>query len=172
MSGLFLLRHAKAVAQHAAGDRARGLTDSGRDAARAIAGAIAERRIMPSLVLCSDSARTRETLEIVLPALKPKPEVVYDQTLYLADAKQLLQRLRRVDEDVRSVMLVGHNPGLQELAVMLSDQPTGPLMARLTRDFPTAALVRFEVSLSWPALEPGGARLTAILVPAAAAVKR
>lgn len=172
MSGLFLLRHAKAVAQHADGDRARGLTVGGRDAARAIAAAITERRVAPSLVLCSDSARTRETLEIVLPTLKPRPEIVYDEALYLADAKQLLQRLRRVDEDVRSVMLVGHNPGLQEFAVMLSDQPTGPLMARLTRDFPTAALARFEVNLSWPALERGSARLTAILVPAAAPIKR
>ena len=171
MSALFLLRHAKAVSQHADGDRARGLTDGGRDAARAIGAAIAERRIAPALVLCSDSARTRETLEIVLPALKPRPEIVYEEPLYLADAKQLLQRLRRLDEDMQSVMLVGHNPGLQELAVMLSDQPTGPLMARLTQDFPTAALVRFEVSLTWPALERGGARLMAILVPNAA-VKR
>ena len=172
MSGLFLLRHAKAVAQHADGDRARGLTDGGRDAARAIAAAIVERRIAPSLVLCSDSARTRETLEIVLPALKPRPEILYEEALYLADAKQMLQRLRRVAEDVRSVMLVGHNPGLQELAVMLSDQPTGPLMARLTQDFPTAGLVRFEVNLPWPVLERGGARLMAILVPNAAPVKR
>jgi phosphohistidine phosphatase len=172
LSGLFLLRHAKAVGQHADGDRARGLTEGGRDSARAIAAAIAERRIAPSLVLCSDSARTRETLDLVLPVLKPPLDVVYDDALYLADAKQLLQRLRRVSEDVRSVMLVGHNPGLQELAVMLSDQPTGPLMARLARDFPTSALVRFEVNLPWPALERGGARLMAILVPSAAPAKR
>jgi phosphohistidine phosphatase len=172
LSALFLLRHAKAVAQHADGDRARGLTEGGRDAARAIAAAIAERRIMPSLVLCSDSARTRETLEIVLPAFKPQPEVLYEEALYLADAKQMLQRLRRVAENVRSVMLVGHNPGLQELAVMLSDQPTGPLMSRLTTDFPTATLARFEVNLAWSALERGGARLMAILVPNAAPVKR
>lgn len=172
MSGLFLLRHAKAATQHGDGDRGRSLTEAGRDAARAIATAIAERRITPSLVLCSDSARTRETFELVLPVLKPQPEVVYDETLYLADAKQLLQRLRQIDEDIRSIMLVGHNPGLQELAVMLSDQPTGPLMARLTRDFPTAALVRFEVNLPWSALERGSARLTAILVPATAPLKR
>ncbi len=168
MSGLFLLRHAKAVAQHAEGDRARGLSEAGRDSARAIAAAIAERRILPSLVLCSDSARTRETLAFVLPVLKPAPEILYEEGLYLADAKQLLQRLRRVPEPVRSVMLVGHNPGLQELAAALSDQATGPLMTRLTQDFPPAALARFEVSLPWPALEPGSARLMAILVPTAA----
>lgn len=172
LSGLYLLRHAKAVAQHADGDRARGLTDGGRDAARAIAAAIAERRIAPSLVLCSDSARTRETLDIVLSALKPQPEIRYEEALYLADAKQMLQRLRRVADDTRAVMVVGHNPGLQELAVMLSDQPTGPLMARLTTDFPTAALARFELGLPWSALERGSARLMAVLVPSAAPVKR
>ncbi|MGH7014626.1 MAG: SixA phosphatase family protein [Stellaceae bacterium] len=172
MSALFLLRHAKAVAQHAEGDRARGLAEAGRDSARAIAAAIAERHIAPSLVLCSDAVRTRETLDIVLPALKPAPEVVYEAALYLADAKQLLQRLRGVPEDMRSIMLVGHNPGLQELAVMLSDQPTGPLMARLMQDFPTAALIRFEANLPWPTLERGSARLMAILVPNAAPAKR
>lgn len=169
MSTLFLLRHAKAVAQHADGDRARALSDVGRDSASTIAAAIAERHMAPSLVLCSDSARTRETLDIVLPALKPKPEIVYEEALYLADAKQLLQRLRRIPDSVRSVMLVAHNPGLQELAVLLSDQPTGPLMARLIQDFPTAGLARFEVNLPWSALERGGARVMAILVPNAPA---
>jgi len=169
LSTLFLLRHAKAVAQHADGDRARGLSDAGRDSARTIAAAIAERHIAPSLVLCSDSARTRETLDMVLPALKPPPEIIYEEALYLADAKQLLQRLRHIPDSVRSVMLVAHNPGLQELAVLLSDQPTGPLMARLIQDFPTAGLARFEVNLPWSALERGGARVMAILVPSALA---
>ncbi len=157
------------MAQHTDGDRARGLSDAGRDSARAMATAAAERHFAPSLVLCSDAVRTRETLDIVLPALKPAPDIVYEEALYLADAKQLLQRLRRVPDDVRSVMLVGHNPGLQELAVMLSDQPTGPLMARLTVDFPTAALVRFEVNLPWSALERGSARMMTILAPTALA---
>ncbi|MDE1931885.1 MAG: histidine phosphatase family protein, partial [Alphaproteobacteria bacterium] len=62
-----------------------------------------------------------------------------------------------------------HNPGLQELAVALSDQPTGPLMARLTVDFPTAALVRFEINLPWSALERGSARMMSILAPATSA---
>lgn len=167
LSTLFLLRHAKAVAQHADGDRARGLSEAGRDSAQTIAAAMAERHIAPSLVLCSDAARTRETLDLVLPALKPAPETVYEEALYLADAKQLLQRLRRIPDSVRSVMLVAHNPGLQELAVTLSDQPTGPLMARLTTDFPTAALVRFEVNLPWSVLERGGARVMTILAPTA-----
>ncbi|MGH7008726.1 MAG: SixA phosphatase family protein, partial [Stellaceae bacterium] len=101
------------MAQHADGDRARGLSDAGRDSARTMAAAAAERHLTPSLVLCSDAVRTRETLDIVLPALKPAPDIVYEEALYLADAKQLLQRLRRVPDDVRSVMLVGHNPGLQ-----------------------------------------------------------
>lgn len=171
MNALFLLRHAKAVAQHTDGDRARGLTDVGRDSARAIAAAMADRHLAPNLILCSDSARTRETLAIVLPNFRPPPSVVYEESLYLADAKQLLQRLRRVPEGTGAVMLVGHNPGLQELATMLSDQTAGPLMARLMRGFPAAALARFDVNLSWLALDRGGARLTAFLVPAVPAIK-
>jgi len=165
MTALFLLRHAKAEAGGTKEDRTRGLIEAGRRGAAAISAAMAERAINPSLVLCSDSARTRETLAIVLPTLKPAPEVIYEDELYLADAKKLLKRLRRLPQDTESVMVVGHNPGLQELIVLLADQPTGPLMARVVQEFPTAALARFEVNLPWPALAPGGAHLTALIAP-------
>jgi phosphohistidine phosphatase len=165
VSTLYLLRHAKAGGPNPKGDRARGLAEAGRRGAAAIAAAIAERHIRPALVLCSDSVRTRETLAIILAKFGPAPEVLYEEELYIADAKKLLRRLRRVPEETESLMVVGHNPGLQELAVLLSDQPTGPLIARVVQEFPTSALARFEVSLPWSMLEPGGAHLTALIAP-------
>lgn len=165
MNSLYLLRHAKAGPQDSKNDRERALVEPGRQGAKAIAAAISERRVAPVLVLCSAAARARETLAIVLPSLKPMPQIHYEDGLYLADAKQLLGRLRKVPEETESVMIVGHNPGLQELAVILSDVRTGPLMARLAQEFPTSALARFEVALSWPRLEAGGARLTALIAP-------
>ncbi|HZL58605.1 MAG TPA: histidine phosphatase family protein [Stellaceae bacterium] len=165
MNSLYLLRHAKAGPQDSKNDRERALIEPGRQGAKAIAAAISERRIAPVLVLCSAAARARETLAIVLPSLQPAPQIHYEDGLYLADAKQLLARLRKVSEETESVMIVGHNPGLQELAVTLSDVRTGPLMARLAQEFPTSALARFEVALSWPTLEAGGARLTALIAP-------
>jgi phosphohistidine phosphatase len=164
MNALYLLRHAKAETQGAGDDRERKLAEAGRKGAKAIAAAMAEARIAPELVLCSGAARTRQTLEIVLPALKPSPQIVYEDELYLADAKHLLARLRHVPKATRSVMLVGHNPGLHELAAMLSDRRDGPLMARLAQGFPTSALASFDLLRPWPELESGSAHLRALFV--------
>lgn len=65
-------------------------------------------------------------------------------------------------EDTRSVLLVGHNPGLQELAVLLSDQPSGPLMAQLAQGLPTAALASFDLPMPWGELATGTAHLRAL----------
>jgi phosphohistidine phosphatase len=162
MNALYLLRHAKAETQGEGGDRTRPLAEAGRKDAKTMAAAMAEARIAPELVLCSGSARTRQTLELVLPAINPAPRIVYEDELYLADAKHLLARLRHVPGDTRGVLLVGHNPGLQELAVLLSDQPTGPLMAQLAQGFPTSALASFELLLPWPELAIGAAHLRAL----------
>ena len=116
-------------------------------------------------MLCSDSARTRETLDIILSKLKPAPTVLYETALYLTDAKKLLQRLQKVPDEFERVLLVGHNPGLQELVTLLVDSPAGPLIGRATQDFPTAALARFDVPVPWAALEPHSAHLTALIAP-------
>jgi len=162
MNTLYLLRHAKAETQGAGGDQERKLAEAGVRDAKTMAAAMAEARIAPELVLCSGSARTRQTLELVLPALKPAPRIVYEDGLYLADAKHLLARLRHVPEDTRRVLLVGHNPGLQELAVLLSDQPSGPLMAQLAQGLPTSALASFDLPLPWRELATGTAHLRAL----------
>jgi len=164
MNSLYLLRHAKAESQAEGGDPERRLTEAGRKSAKTISAAMVEARISPELVLCSESARTRETLEAVLPAFKHAPQIAYEEALYLADAKSLLARLRHVPEIARSVMLVGHNPGLHELAAMLSDRRDGPLMARLAQGFPTSALASFDLLRPWPELEPGSAHLRALFV--------
>jgi phosphohistidine phosphatase len=165
MSALYLLRHAKAEPKNAGGDRDRVLSERGRADAKAIAAIISKRAVAPELVLCSGAARTRETLAIVLPALNPPPRIVVEDELYLTDGRQLLKRLCRVPEAVESLMLIGHNPGLQELALLLSDRRNGPQMAKLAEGFPTAALACLEALLPWPTLEPGSATLTALLTP-------
>jgi phosphohistidine phosphatase len=166
MNALYLLRHAKAEPKNLDGDRDRVLAERGRADAKAMAAIVVKRAIAPELVLCSGAARTRETLAILLPALNPAPRIVTEDEIYLADARQLLKRLRSVPEAVESLMLIGHNPGLQELALLLSDRSSGPQMAKLAEGFPTAALACFDVLLPWPALQPGGATLTAMLTPA------
>ncbi len=164
MSELHLLRHAKAAPQQAGGgDRERPLEEGGRRAAQALAAWAAERRLAPELVLCSPALRTRQTLDLVTPAFMRPPQVLVEDGLYLANAQRLLTRLRQVAADVASVMVVGHNPGLQELATALSDTLTGPLPARLAAGLPTAAMASFEVPVDWQALDRRRARLAGLV---------
>lgn len=116
--------------------------------------------LTPDLVLVSPSRRTQETLA----ALEPwddTPLVEQVETLYLASAQQLLAVLRGVNETVRSVMLIGHNPGMQELAVALA----GGSHDRLRAGFPTAALAEFAVATQWQQLDTAGTRLVRFLTP-------
>ena len=104
------------------------LAGRGRRAAKALARHVREERIEPELVLCSTARRARETLERIEPALGVA-DVRFEPALYGASAGALLERLHDVPDDVGSVMLIGHNPGLQELALELAH--TGPELHEL-----------------------------------------
>jgi phosphohistidine phosphatase len=161
MHQLLLLRHAKSSWDDAKlADRDRPLSKRGRHAATAMRKAMIDLGLTPDLVLVSPSRRTQETLA----ALEPwddTPLVEQVETLYLASAQQLLAVLRGVNETVRSVMLIGHNPGMQELAVALA----GGSHDRLRAGFPTAALAEFAVATQWQQLDTAGTRLVRFLTP-------
>src|SRR5205085_10025020 len=118
-------------------------------------------------VLCSPATRTRQTLELVRPGLKAGVEVLIEDGLYGASADQLLERVRRLPDRVGSALVIGHNPGLQELAVLLARG--GPLRERARAAFPTAAFaaLAFESSPDdgWAGLSAGGAQLMSYLAP-------
>ena len=117
--------------------------------------------IAPDLVLCSSSARTRETLERL--RLADDVPVVFEEGLYAASASSLLARLREVEDDVESVLLIGHNPGMQDLALDLAS--SGDELDAVERKFPTAALATLEFEGAWSELAPGGALLAAFVKP-------
>lgn len=165
MSELYLLRHAKAVSKEGDfRDIDRPLDERGRDGARAVGQWLRRNAIRPDLVLCSPSARTRETLDLAL-GVTPPPETRFDNSLYLADADRLLALLRDVPERFQRVMLIGHNPGIHELALSLADTTSGPLASRLAANLPTAGLARYEVEAEWPGLRRRAARLLAFVSP-------
>lgn len=167
MSTLHLLRHAKAVPQEEEGaDRGRPLEKRGRRAAEAMAEWVAEHRLAPTLVLCSPSLRTRQTLDIIAPSFKRPAEILFEDGLYLAGARQLLTRLHRVPEGEKEVMLVGHNPGFHDLALHLSVVSNGPLINQLG-NFPTGALASFRVEIPWAALDRRRAELVEVVLPKA-----
>jgi phosphohistidine phosphatase len=167
MRSLWLLRHAKASRDAAyADDHARPLTPRGERAALQVADHLASGDLRPTLILCSTAARTRSTLEPLLDRLEPPPRVEIDPDLYLASAGQLLARLARVSPAEKRVLLVGHNPGLHELAVRLATRGEGAALARLRTKLPTAALVRLELDVAqWRGVAPGCAALAELRFP-------
>jgi len=115
-------------------------------------------------VLYSPSLRTRQTLEAIESSLGKRSVVELEPQLYAASEGELLQRLQKLPESVDSVMLIGHNPGLHELARTLASR--GAELPRLEEKFPTGALVTLVVdSETWATLGPGDAELVDYVVP-------
>jgi phosphohistidine phosphatase len=119
--------------------------------------------IRPDLVLCSPARRARETLETLEPALEDAP-VRTEEGLYDATTEELLDIVRRLPADIGSVMLIAHNPGLQDVATMLAG--TGRDLGRLHEKYPTCALATLQLGeAGWSTLQPGGAELVSLVTP-------
>lgn len=164
MKRLYLLRHAKSSWKALdVPDHDRALAPRGRRAATAIAGHLREQGIEPELVLCSTARRARETFERIEPALGT-PVVRFEPELYGASAGTLLDQLHGVGNAVGSVMLIGHNPGLQLLALDLA-RPA-PRVRELEAKYPTAGLATLAFpATSWRALARGTAELVGFVLP-------
>ena len=169
MRQLLLLRHAKSSWEdRELSDHARPLNARGRFGAASMRKTMEDLGLSPDLVLVSSALRTRQTLE----ALEPwadTPLVEPMDSLYLADAPALFKALRTVKETVRSVLLVGHNPGLHELAVRLVGAHAMTYanadLRRLAESYPSGALAEFSVPGPWGALDEGGGRLVRFVCP-------
>ncbi|MGZ8583444.1 MAG: SixA phosphatase family protein [Actinomycetota bacterium] len=108
--------------------------------------------------------RARQTLAAVLPSLGSPLQIAVEPELYTFDSDVLIERLRRLDDAESSVMLVGHNPALEEFARWLSAD--GDLRARLEAKFPTAALATLDLpDEPWTSLSEGEGTLTRFVVP-------
>jgi phosphohistidine phosphatase len=162
MKRIHLLRHAKSSWKTGLPDHDRPLASRGRRAGKAIARHMLEQGIVPELVLCSTARRARETLERLEPALATS-DVRFEPELYGASTATLLDRLRAVEDTVGSVLLVGHNPGMQRLALDLARSTAAA--PGIEAKFPTAALATLEFPGAWPALAPATAELTAFVRP-------
>ena len=165
MRTLYLLRHAKSSwSDPTLPDEERPLAPRGRQDGKRIAEHLLQLGIEPELVLCSSAQRTRETLELVRPALAATTSVVLEAELYASTADELLERLHAVPDGVASVLLIGHNPGLQDLALLLAS--AGAELSRLEAKFPTAALATLALpTATWKELSQADAVLAAFVVP-------
>jgi len=162
---LFLLRHAKSDwANEALDDHERPLNARGMEAAPRMGAYMASKGYIPNLILCSSAQRTRATLDLIVPFLKPAPEVKILRALYLAERETLMDQIRSAPASARALMLIGHNPGMGDLALSLSGVPQDEKEAarkeRLADKYATGALavLAFDIS-QWRSIKPSIARL-------------
>ena len=167
MRRLFLIRHAKAEPDVGRGDYERRLTGRGRDDAKRVAAALAARRILPDLLIHSGAARAKQTAEIFAAAWRGKVELKEEAWLYDASLATLFDRARALGDEHKSVGLVGHNPGLGELATALTGSGAEPEARRLAAKYPTGAVVVLDFSIRrWGEVERNSAKLALYLTPA------
>lgn len=147
MKTLHLLRHAKAESgAKDISDRERKLSVRGREACILVGEYLKKKDYLPDLVLCSPSVRTRETLERVATAMAVRFKHRFENTLYLAAAETILRVIQTADDAADAVMVIGHNPGMHHIALLLCEPQRSKLRALLELKFPTCALavLRFD----------------------------
>ena len=169
MLRLFLLRHAKSSWDSgAATDFDRPLNGRGRGAAPLIGTFMAEQGLVPQRILCSAAQRTRETLALVLPHFAADMTVSVTRRLYGADASGYLDAIRAFGEAAPAVMVIGHNPATEDLAMILSGTGNEAAMDAIRVKYPTAALAVIEFDTArWADIGPGAGRLAAFVPPRA-----
>ncbi|MFE3557036.1 SixA phosphatase family protein [Streptomyces sp. NPDC059193] len=162
---LLLVRHAKAVPKGQTDDFDRPLSDRGRTNAPEAGRWLAGSGYAADLALCSPARRTRQTWELMLPALTSPPPTVYDDRLYDAAPSVLVEVLSARSGNLGNVLLVGHNAGIHELASALCGSGPAELLERLRDGFPTSGVVVVDLADGWDALTPGHGTLAALWSP-------
>ena len=164
---ILLLRHAKSAwDEPGLDDFDRPLAPRGRRAAAVMGVYLRDEDLIPDLVLCSAARRAAETWEIAAHELARTPAVEHDPALYMVPAERLLKRLRKLPAAVKTVLVVGHEGGVDVLARRLVGDGAAPLRKRLSEKLPTAALVAIAVTLDdWVALAEKTGTLTRFAAP-------
>jgi phosphohistidine phosphatase len=157
MRTLYLLRHAKSSWKDASlSDFERPLKRRGREAAQQIGERLAQEKLKNPVLICSPAVRTRETAELVLKSSKLRVEERWDERIYEASLRDLLQVVTEIPEDKKVVILIGHNPGFEELLAFLTGE---------SLRMPTAALAKIKFDVSWKEIEARSGKLDWFTTP-------
>ena len=159
MRTLYLLRHAKSSWKDASlSDFERPLKRRGREAAQLVGERLAQEKLKNPVLICSPAVRTRETAELVLKSSKLRVEERWDERIYEASLRDLRQVVTEIPDDKKVVILIGHNPGFEELLAFLTGE---------SRRMPTAALAKIEFEVSWKDIEARSGKLDWFTTPKA-----
>lgn len=164
---LYVLRHAKSSWESPElADHDRPLDPRGERAALVMGRFITQRHFLPDRVLCSTATRARETLALAAGQWPCSPVVDYSPRLYLNGERELIRVLMAVDDDIRAVLIVGHNPDLHDLVTSLARRGDAPLLAHMGAKFPTAAFAAIKLPLAhWAGIGQATGSLTCFATP-------
>jgi phosphohistidine phosphatase len=167
MRRLMLLRHAKSdLGRPGMRDHDRVLAERGRESAPRIGSYMTRHALRPDLILASTATRVRQTLDLILPAFPKPPRIVYDDRLYEVEAEGLLEVVKETPAEVHALMLVGHNPGIADLAAHLVGTGDVETRQKLLEKFPTAGLAVIDFPLDdWRKLHAKAGRLDRFVSP-------
>jgi phosphohistidine phosphatase len=167
MRRLLLLRHAKAErSRPGERDHDRRLAERGRSDAPKLGAYMAKHGYLPDCVVVSTSARTRETWSLAAEALPGKPKVVFEERVYESTPRALLQVIRETGPRIHTLLMIGHNPSIQELAVQLIATGDVETRQRLQEGFPTSGLAIIEFALDrWDRVHAQAGRLEHFITP-------
>ncbi|HZP70773.1 MAG TPA: histidine phosphatase family protein [Pseudolabrys sp.] len=167
MRRLLLFRHAKAERSvPGTEDRARRLIERGQTDAAKIGAYMASHALIPDRVMTSPSVRTQETWKLAASSFPSVPAATAVDALYDATPQSILGVIRGVPQSVRNLLIVGHNPGLQAIALLLIASGDIEARERLREKFPTAGLVVIEFAFEdWSKLHPKSGRLERFVTP-------
>lgn len=169
MRRLLLLRHAKSdwsvAGQH---DHDRTLNARGRESAPRVGAYMTRHALIPDRVIASTSQRTRETWDLVAASIAVQCPLVYDERLYDATPEAILAVIRECPPNAHSLLIVGHNPGMQEIAALLIAAGDIDARQQLIEKFPTAGLAVIDFPIDvWAKLHPRAGRLDRFVTPRA-----
>ncbi len=166
MKKLYILRHAKSASPSNIDDHERPLNKRGEDACKLIGKYLKSNNIVPEGILCSTALRTKSTIKNILREAGFDKDVEFNKKLYLATAGEILKELAKADDDINSVMIICHNPGVQHLALVLFGGGDLEAAKKIKEKYSTAAMAEFSFQVdSWKNITPGSGHLEKYITP-------
>ncbi|MEV7025158.1 histidine phosphatase family protein [Kitasatospora sp. NPDC093558] len=162
---LIVLRHAKSAWPPGVPDEERPLGPRGRRDAPEAGRWLHDRGLLPDAVVCSPARRARETWELASAELPQAPAATFDPRVYTADADDLIPVLREQPRHATTVLLIGHNPALEDLILDLAADTGGEALDRIREKYPTSGIAVLELPDAWPELGSSPARLVDFAIP-------
>lgn len=158
MKHLYIIRHAKSSWKDSSiPDIERPLNKRGKISAPVIGNALSSKGTKVDLIICSPAKRTKQTAQIIAEKIGYKNEIIFIDKLYAADLFEILAQLKGIDEAIKNLMVVGHNPGITDLLNFLSNSNID--------NIPTCGVIKLEIEKPWKDIDENCARLLFFIYP-------